>query len=194
MRAIRRQRETFCYRIAEVDEKKKKPFSLNPLDSKQDLSTQVKGWNPDEFNNVAEPTGNRVQKMDVTQGMGRPGQGGSGGGGSNTARPGNSGGSIRPETQSTLNWINQTYPQFDNIGGWRQPDGYNEHSSGSALDVMLPKGYDTSQSGAFIKDVFKNNPSAQYVLYDNQQWNPDGSSSYGISSPHLDHFHIRTVQ
>lgn len=106
---------------------------------------------------------------------------------------GDTGGSIRPETQDTLDWINKAHPEFDNIGGYRKPDGFNEHSSGSALDVMLPAGYDTSQSGAFINDVFKNSPTTDYILYDNRQWNRDGTSSYGISSPHTDHFHLHTA-
>lgn len=103
---------------------------------------------------------------------------------------GDTGGSIRPETQATLDWINQNYPQFTDIGGYRAPDGYNEHSSGSALDVMYPQGYDVSQGAGFRNDVFKNNPNVDYILNENMQWNRDGTSSSGISSPHTDHFHL----
>lgn len=34
--------------------------------------------------------------------------------------------------------IQQQWPQITNIGGYRPPDGYNEHSSGNALDIMIP--------------------------------------------------------
>jgi hypothetical protein len=33
-----------------------------------DLNQQRQGWNPDVFNNVPEPIGPRMPKMDVTQG------------------------------------------------------------------------------------------------------------------------------
>ena len=82
MRGIKKQRETFCYRFAEIDEKKKNLFDLNsPFDNKQDLNAQPTDWNPEKFNNAGPTDGPRVDKMVVTQGMGRPGHSGGGGGG-----------------------------------------------------------------------------------------------------------------
>ena len=110
----------------------------------------------------------------------------------------NTGGSLLPGTQSTKDWITKNHPEFTDIGGWRPPDGYNEHSSGAALDVMLPAGYDDSQSSSFMQDLFKNNPQADYILHDQKQWNRDGGSSAmeDRGSPtenHFDHFHVHNT-
>ena len=92
------------------------------------------------------------------------------------------------------------FPQINDIGGWRPPDGYNEHSSGQALDVMIPGG--NQALGTQIKDyVTKHGKElgVDYALWDQTQWNPDGSSSRMADrgSPtqnHMDHVHIHTVR
>jgi hypothetical protein len=83
-----------------------------------------------------------------------------------------------------------------NMGFYRAPDGYNEHSSGEAVDVMI--------SDKRVGDAVKNFALAHagdygvmYCLWQQQQWNPDGSSSMMADrgSPtqnHMDHVHIRT--
>ncbi|QFG10096.1 tape measure protein [Mycobacterium phage Lemuria] len=43
--------------------------------------------------------------------------------------------------------IMDTYPQIKTIGGKRSEDGYGEHSSGNAIDVMIP-GYNTDSGKA----------------------------------------------
>lgn len=122
-----------------------------------------------------------------------PTSGGSSGGSNNGP---NTGGKLLPDTQATMDWIHKTHPEFSNIGGWREPDGFNEHSSGHALDVMMPKGYDDNANGMkFMQDAFKSNPHIKYILHNQRQWNPDGSSSAmeNRGSPtanHYDHFHI----
>lgn len=144
MQRIRRQRETFCYRIAVGvdDNKKKKPFDpSSPFDTKQDLNAQREGWNPDKFNNVAEPSGPRMPKMEVTQGMGRPGQSGSGGGGSNTARPSGGGGGYSPS-------------QFD-ISQFSSAEEYAQSMSGKPYNYSgaagNPEGVDCS---GYMSDIF----------------------------------------
>ncbi|AMU39246.1 hypothetical protein A3N99_02850 [Mycobacteroides abscessus] len=48
-------------------------------------------------------------------------------------------GGLNPGAAYVRGLIQQSWPQITNIGGYRPPDGYNEHSSGNALDVMIPK-------------------------------------------------------
>ncbi|MEC4856725.1 tape measure protein [Mycobacteroides chelonae] len=48
--------------------------------------------------------------------------------------------------------IQQQWPQITNIGGYRPPDGYNEHSSGNALDIMIP-GWNTPEGAALGNQV-----------------------------------------
>lgn len=122
-----------------------------------------------------------------------PGLSGGSGGGDSSGE--DTGGSILPATQSVQDWINKSHPEFSDIGGYRKPDGFNEHSSGHALDVMLPKGYDPSGANAFMSDVFKAHPNVNYILYNQRQWNPDGTSTPmgdrgNPTQNHKDHFHI----
>lgn len=85
-----------------------------------------------------------------------------------------------------------------NIGMYRSPDGFNEHSSGLAADVMVGGNkalgdriaeWALGQAGRY--DI-------QYVLWQQRQWNPNGSSTpmADRGSPtqnHMDHVHIRTA-
>lgn len=45
---------------------------------------------------------------------------------------------LNPGAEYVKGLIQKSWPQITNIGGYRPPDGYNEHSSGNALDVMIP--------------------------------------------------------
>ena len=80
------------------------------------------------------------------------------------------------------------------IGGWRPPDGYNEHSSGRALDVMV----NDKKTGDQVKDFsMANSPKypVQWTLWDQKSWTPPNQSS-GMpdrGSPtqnHMDHDHV----
>lgn len=85
-----------------------------------------------------------------------------------------------------------------NIGMYRSPDGYNEHASGQAADIMV---YKDQALGNAVAQYFLQNAGAfgvQYVLWQQTQWNPDGSSSKmpdrgGITANHFDHVHVRTL-
>ena len=97
-------------------------------------------------------------------------------------------GALTPETQAVQDYLRNGLGFKGDIGGYRQPDGFNEHSSGKASDVMigsLAEGY------ALLPNLLRR-PGVQYILFDNKQWNPDGTSSTGISSPHTDHLHVKT--
>ena len=80
------------------------------------------------------------------------------------------------------------------IGGWRQ-DGYEDHPSGSSIDVMVSN----LELGDRINNWVRAHAAEynlRYVLYKQIQWNPDGSYS-GMSDRgsatqnHFDHLHIR---
>lgn len=45
---------------------------------------------------------------------------------------------LNPGADWLRNQIMQTFPQITSIGGRRSEDGYGEHSSGNALDIMIP--------------------------------------------------------
>lgn len=54
---------------------------------------------------------------------------------------------LNPGADWLRNTIMSTFPQITSIGGKRSEDGYGEHSSGNAIDVMIP-GYNTDQGKA----------------------------------------------
>lgn len=54
---------------------------------------------------------------------------------------------LNPGADWLRNTIMQTFPKITSIGGKRSEDGYGEHSSGNAIDVMIP-GYNTPEGKA----------------------------------------------
>lgn len=103
-------------------------------------------------------------------------------------------GSILPDTAAFQQSLQKQFPQLTNIGGYRQPDGFNEHSSGHALDVMIP---DTATQNQ-VRDWALKQPNVNYILNQQKQWNPDGSSSAmdNRGSPtanHMDHLHVNVA-
>lgn len=80
------------------------------------------------------------------------------------------------------------------IGGYRPPDGYNEHSSGRALDVMI----NDAKTGTSVKDFAIANSKKfplEWAIWQQKMWYPDGRSE-GMpdrGSPtqnHMDHDHL----
>lgn len=53
------------------------------------------------------------------------------------ALPGFAQGGLTPHASEMRSVISRMFG-VNNIGGYREPDGYNEHSTGNALDVMIP--------------------------------------------------------
>ena len=90
--------------------------------------------------------------------------------------------------------VTQMFPQLDSIGGWRPPDGFNEHSSGEALDIMVQ-----GALGDQVNQWLLQNADAlglQYTLWQQQNWKPDGSVSGmedrgSATQNHMDHIHAR---
>ena len=100
--------------------------------------------------------------------------------------------------------IEGAFPEITNIGGWRPQDGYNEHFSGQALDVMIPN-WSSPGGKAYGDSVAKymlSNASAlgiDYILWQQRQWNADGTSSAmgdrgDPTQNHMDHIHAHTVK
>ncbi|MDO2976026.1 hypothetical protein P5V62_16740 [Mycobacteroides abscessus subsp. massiliense] len=105
-------------------------------------------------------------------------------------------GGLVPNAVQLNRVLTQQFPELQKIGGWREPDGFNEHSSGEALDIMVGS---NRELGDRINQFLLQNGQAfglQYNLWRQTQWNPDGSTS-GMDnrgSPtanHMDHVHAR---
>ena len=97
----------------------------------------------------------------------------------------------------------QAFPQINDIGMWRPPDGFNEHSSGQAADVMIPGwGGPQGQSlGTAIKNYVIANGAklgVDYVIWQQKEWHTDGRvvSMGDRGNPtqnHFDHVHVHTL-
>lgn len=87
---------------------------------------------------------------------------------------------------------------INDIGMFRSADGYNEHASGEAADVMVGN---NKAEGDQVAQYFLQNAGqfgVQYVLWQQTQWNPDGTKvkmqDRGSSTAnHMDHVHVRTL-
>lgn len=110
---------------------------------------------------------------------------------------------LQPNTVAAKRAVEGAFPAIKNIGGWRPPDGYNEHFSGQAIDVMIPNWSSPAgkQYGDQVAQYLLANSSTlgiDYVLWQQRQWNADGTSSAMTDrkSPtqnHMDHVHAHTV-
>jgi len=116
---------------------------------------------------------------------------------------------LTPNSVNAKGAIESAFPGVNSIGGWRPPDitangTFTEHSSGQAIDVMVPN-WNTPQGKSYgeqIKAYALANASSlgvDYVLWQQTQWNADGSSSAmsDRGSPtqnHMDHVHIHTAK
>lgn len=103
-------------------------------------------------------------------------------------------GSLLPDTQNFKNSLQKQFPQLNNIGGYRTPDGPNEHSSGHALDIMTSDPNTQKQ----VRDWALQQPNVNYVLNQQKQWNPDGTTSNmpdrgGPTQNHYDHIHVNVA-
>ncbi|MDD7812627.1 phage tail protein [Mycobacterium sp. CSUR Q5927] len=105
--------------------------------------------------------------------------------------PGYQGGGLVAGTEQLRKIISERFG-ITNIGGYRAEDGYGEHSTGRALDVM------TTTQGDAVKDFAIANAAAidlKWAIWKQRMWYPDGSSKpmADRGSPtqnHMDHVHI----
>jgi hypothetical protein len=116
------------------------------------------------------------------------------------------GGAVVPNVATAEEIVKQLFPGVSVNNDYRPKDGYNEHSSGEAIDfsinpdgkmgIRTPEG---QTQGNALRDFFVANAKRlglEYGLWDQTQWNPDGTSSPmedrgGVTANHGDHFHAR---
>lgn len=135
-------------------------------------------------------------------GVSVPGGGLFGGAAGAAGRTGSENG-LNPNSVAAKRAVEAAFPNIQSIGGWRPQDGYNEHFSGQAIDVMIPN-WNSSDGKAYgdkVAQYLLANSAAlgvDYVLWQQRQWNADGTSSAmgDRGSPtqnHMDHVHAHTV-
>jgi len=110
-------------------------------------------------------------------------------------------GGLQPFTSELRALLAQTFPMITDIGGYRSPDGYNEHSSGRALDAMIPdwKSPAGIALGNKVAQWALSIPGVNRVMWQASIINKDGTSTPvpdrgSPTANHLDHVHIFTDQ
>lgn len=106
---------------------------------------------------------------------------------------------LLPQTVAVKDQISTSFGNITDIGGYRANDPYPDHPSGRAIDVMIPN-WNTAAGkaqGDQVAQMALQNPNVQYVLWQQKQWNSDGTSSAmsDRGSPtqnHMDHVHVYT--
>lgn len=76
-------------------------------------------------------------------------------------------------------------------GGYRKPDGFDEHSGGNAFDVMVKS---KAEGDRVAADALRK-PGVDFVIWQQRTWRPDGSSSPmpdrgSPTANHMDHVHV----
>lgn len=110
---------------------------------------------------------------------------------------------LQPNAINVRRAVQAAFPQLSNIGGWRPPDGYNEHSSGQAVDIMIP-GWDTPEGKALGDEVSKwvLSHAAQfgvdYTIWQHGQHDPDGTftpypDKGSDNANHMNHVHVHVA-
>jgi hypothetical protein len=114
-------------------------------------------------------------------------------------------GAIVPRTANLESIIKQYFPGATISNDYRNPDGFNEHSSGEAVDIAVNPGGKLGEKtaegqalGTKINEFLIKNADAlglQYSIWQGMNWDPDGSSNpnsgQGITGGHWDHVHGR---
>jgi len=149
----------------------------------------------------------QLRKQQFFEAFGKPMPAGSGAAASGAVGAGSTRtGSNAGLTQTSINAkaaIESQFPDISTIGGYRPDPNYpNEHPAGKALDVMIPN-WNTPAGKARGDEIAKyllSNAGAlgiDYVLWQQRQWNPDGTSSpmrdlKNATDNHMDHVHVHT--
>lgn len=106
-------------------------------------------------------------------------------------------GGLTPNAANLNNIISSLFPMLPDAGGWRPPDGFNEHSSGEAIDFMVGQ---NAMLGQAINDFILQNAKAlgvQYTIWEGMTRYPDGSMTPNVvpggdpTKNHFDHVHAR---
>ncbi|WP_016890541.1 phage tail tape measure protein [Mycobacteroides abscessus] len=110
---------------------------------------------------------------------------------------------LNPGADYLRSLVMRMWPQIKNIGGRRGEDGFGEHSSGNAIDIMIP-GWDTPQGmalGNAIAAMLAKNASALNLngfIWRQQSYGYGGSFTQGKQMPnrgddnqnHMNHLHV----
>ncbi|SIL44544.1 Putative phage tail tape measure protein TMP [Mycobacteroides abscessus subsp. abscessus] len=110
---------------------------------------------------------------------------------------------LNPGADYLRSLVMQMWPQITRIGGRRSEDGFGEHSSGNALDIMIPN-YDSPQGKALGDSVaafLVQNASAldlNGLIWRQQSYGYGGSFTTGKpmsnrgddTQNHMDHVHV----
>lgn len=106
-------------------------------------------------------------------------------------------GGMLPFTEQMRELIFAQFPAVRDIGGYRAPDGYNEHSSGRAADVMIPN-YNTPEGialGNQVANFALSLPGVERIMwrakliYRNGKIEDAGGRGSDTAN-HMDHVHI----
>lgn len=117
----------------------------------------------------------------------------------------NTGGGVVPGLAALEHAVVQQFPGAAISNDYRQPDGFNEHSSGTAVDIAINPGgvlgTKTPQGQALGNEVNQwllanaQQLGLEYTIWQGKNWHPDGSttsnSGSGITGGHWDHVHAR---
>ncbi|ADX31947.1 tail length tape measure protein [Tsukamurella phage TPA2] len=103
-------------------------------------------------------------------------------------------GGLRPVSQAYRAWLMKAFGIAD-IGGYRAPDGYNEHSSGLALDVMVGANRALGDAVTGYTLGIANLLDLQWVIWKQAMHYPggrvEGMADRGSPTQnHMDHPHI----
>lgn len=108
-------------------------------------------------------------------------------------------GGLLPFTQQLRALTFQTWPMISDILGYRSPDGYNEHSSGRALDVMIPNWQSPPgiALGNQIAQWALSIPGVDRVMWQSSIIRPGGQvepvpDRGSPTANHMDHVHVFT--
>lgn len=103
---------------------------------------------------------------------------------------------LQPNAANLNNIVSSLFPMLPSAGGWRPPDGYNEHSAGEAVDFMVGENL---ALGDAINQFILDNAKAlgvQYNIWRQAMWYPDGrvtpmEDRGDPTQNHFDHVHTR---
>lgn len=144
---------------------------------------------PEAYIPINNSTGSKAiwletgRRLGMVQGMANGGLGDAGG--------------LLPYSTELRELIYRQFPMLKDIGGYRAPDGFNEHSSGRAVDVMIP-GYNTPGGLALGNQVASfalSLPGTDRIMWQHRMYYRDGRTEWvdergSDTANHMDHVHI----